>query len=73
MNLDDIKQAVRDGKKVCWASSAYEVINPIKDLENPDNEQWLVRCKWNNHCVGLTRSDNVTLADKPEQYFIDES
>jgi hypothetical protein len=63
MTLEEIKQAIADGKKVYWSNLAYEV---IKDSIG----QYLVKCHINNSYVGLTKSDDVTLADNPEKYFI---
>ena len=32
MNLEEIKKAIKDGKKVCWSNSLYEVIKSGKLL-----------------------------------------
>lgn len=62
MNLQQIKQAIADGKKVYWASALYEVIK--------DNiGQYLIKCKSNGHCIGLTWADGVTLNGKEEEFF----
>ena len=66
MTLEEIKAAVDAGKTVCWANVGYRVIH---DTSN-GCDQWLIKCRWNNHCVGLTWRDNVTVNGKPEQFFI---
>lgn len=63
MTLDEIKAAVLAGKKVHWANTAYRVIR--------DNiGQWLIVCDLNDHCIGLTWRDDVTVNGKPEQFFV---
>jgi hypothetical protein len=52
MTLTEIHMAVRAGKKVCWATSNYEVICDSIG-------QWLIRSKFNNHCVGLTEDSGL--------------
>mgnify|MGYP001571942313 CR=1 FL=1 len=69
MTLEDIKTAVREGKKVNWKTEAYEVSLYIF----PDGEeQWLVMCGINNACWGLTHSDGITLSEKEEDYYLAE-
>lgn len=65
MNLQEIKAAVDAGKRVQWASPAYEV---IKDRLG----RYLIRCAENDHCIGLTHNDGVTLNGKPEEFTITE-
>lgn len=66
MTLDEIKAAVREGKRVCWASNIYEVLE--------DNiGQWLIRCTVNDSYIGLTHRDGVTMNGKPAEFFIDET
>ena len=62
MTLEQIKQAIEDGKKVYWASKSYEV---IKDSV----PQYLIHCIPNNHYIGLTWRDGVTLNGKEEEFF----
>ena len=61
MNLEQIKQAIADGKKVYWASALYQV---IKD----DKDQYFIKCS-NGHCIGLTWADNKTLNGKESDFF----
>lgn len=71
MTLNEIKTAVRDGKKAYWSTSTYEVINPIKSPTFDENEeQWLIRCKANGSCIGLTHRDNITMNGKESEFFI---
>lgn len=63
MTLEEIKEAVNSGKKVFWKHEGYEV---TKDCIN----QWFIGCTFNNHKIGLTWVDNVTLNGKEEDFFI---
>ena len=62
MTLDQIKQAIADGKRVYWASRAYSVI-----LDTCD--QYLIHCTINDSYIGLTWLDGVTLNGKEEEFF----
>ncbi len=62
MTLDEIKQAIDNGKKVFWSNMGYEV---VKDKRG----QYNIVFKPNNHCIGLTWLDNVTLNGKEEDFF----
>ena len=63
MNLEEIKAAVEAGKTVHWSNTLYVV---IKDSIG----QWLIKCTDNDHCVGLTHRDGVTMNGKPEEFFL---
>ena len=63
MTLEQIKAAVEAGHKVYWKNKAYEV---IKDSVG----QWLIRCNFNDYCIGLTWTDEVTMNGKPEDFFL---
>ncbi len=62
MNLQQIKKAIADNKKVYWSNKSYEV---IKDK----HDQYLIHCTQNNHCIGLTWLDGKTLNGKEEDFF----
>lgn len=62
MNLEQIKQAIADGKKVYWASALYEVIKNSRGEYN-------IICKSNNHSIGLTWADGKTLNGKESDFF----
>lgn len=49
MTLNEIKEAVEAGQTVHWSNPAYVV---IKDRLG----QFLIECKFNGSCVGLTDS-----------------
>lgn len=61
MTLQQIKEALADGKKVYWSNIGYEVIK--------DKNQYLIK-HYNGHCIGLTWADDVTLNGKEEEFFI---
>jgi hypothetical protein len=63
MTLQEIKDAVLAGKTVHWASKAYVV---VKDNVG----QWLIECRLNESCIGLTWSDGVTMNGKEDEFFI---
>lgn len=66
MTLEEIKQAVNDGKKVYWASKAYEVVKN-------KHGKWLIVCTLNKHAIGLTWQDGVTLNGEPSEFFIEKA
>lgn len=66
MNLQEIKAAVESGKTVHWSNSLYVV---VKDRIG----QWFVKCTSNNHHIGLTHTDGVTMNGKPEEFYIAET
>jgi hypothetical protein len=69
MTLEEIKEAVRGGKRVCWSNRAYDVILYVFPS---GEEQWLIKCNLNGHCIGLTWMDGVTMNGEEEQFFIRE-
>ena len=62
MKLKEIKQAIQEGKKVFWANRNYEV---IKDSIG----QYLIKCRLNGHCIGLTWLDNSTMNGEEKDFF----
>lgn len=62
MTLQEIKDAVLAGKRVCWANETYVV-------EHDSVGQWLVHCKFNDSYHGLTWRDGVTVNGKPHEFF----
>lgn len=67
MTLEEIQQAVNDGKTVHWANENYVV------LKGRTIQQWLVKCVSNGSCIGLTWADGKTMNGKPEDFYIKES
>jgi hypothetical protein len=63
MNLQEIKQAIEQGKNVKWTNDNYNV---IKDNKN----QYLIICENNNHTIGLFWADEKTLNGKEEDFYI---
>ena len=66
MTLDEIKEKVDAGFRVCWATPAYEVVHDEVD-------QWLVWCVDNDAYIGLTHQDGVTMNGSEDQFFVDET
>jgi hypothetical protein len=62
MTLTEIKEAVESGKRVYWSHSGYEV---IKDRIG----QWLIVCRFNSDCIGLTWQDGVTMNGKESDFY----
>lgn len=63
MTLEQIKAAIAEGKKVHWSNRAYEV---IKDSLG----QYLIICRLNDHAIGLTWRDGITLNGKEKDFFV---
>lgn len=61
MNLQQIKQAIADGKQVYWSNTSYKVIDGGK-------AGYLIKCS-NGHSIGLTWADDVTLNGKEQDFF----
>ena len=62
LSLSDIETAIYNGYTVYWKNRGYEV---IKDKIG----QYLINCKFNSHCVGLTRTDGSLIED-PKHFFL---
>ena len=67
MTLDEIKAAVLAGKTVQWISSNYVVKYHDK------SKQFNIVCLSNNHCIGLTYCDGVTMNGKPEEFYLSDA
>ena len=64
MTLLEIKEAVDNGKTVCWANELYEVVK--------GHGGYSIVCVQNNSCIGLTWRDGVTLNGREHEFFIKE-
>lgn len=66
MTLQQIKDAIANGKTVCWSSELYVVI------KNGGNEDYLIKCTSNNHYIGLywLDGDVVRMNGKESDFFI---
>jgi hypothetical protein len=63
MTLSEIKTAITEGKRVFHQSANYEVIR--------DNiGQYLIRCRSNDYCIGLTWRDGETMNGEENEFFI---
>lgn len=62
MTLAEIKKAVRSGKTVHWASEGYDVVYSHKE--------WYIVCTQNNHTIGLTWIDGITMNGRPNEFYI---
>ncbi len=65
MNIEQVKEAIAQGKTVCVGSEAYEVKQAKNGLCD-------IVCKYNNSRVGLTWLDGKTLNCKESELFINE-
>jgi hypothetical protein len=65
MTLDEIKAAVDSGQRVCWANRGYEVRHWGR------SDEYVIVCTSNDHAIGLTWADGVTVNGRPEEFFID--
>lgn len=68
MTLQEIKEAVDNGKRVCLGNSRYPV---IKD----DIGQYMIGCDVESrkpYYIGLTWQDGVTLNGREEDFYIKE-
>lgn len=69
MNLDEIKKALAEGKRVFYANISYEVLH---DTSN-GCDQYLIAYHHGGsdaNYIGLTWRDGVTMNGKPEDFFI---
>jgi len=63
MKLQEIKKAVDQGKPVRWASDIYHV-------EYWEDQGYHIRCTLNDHAIGLTHMDEVTLNGDESEFYI---
>jgi hypothetical protein len=69
MTLSEIKQALNEGKRVFHHHKGYEVFTGFY----PDGEQyWNITCLQNDHTIGLTWRNGVTMNGKEADFFIGE-
>lgn len=61
MKLDEIKAAVLNGETVHWKSPAYKVVEHFG--------QFSIKCVINNHMIGLTHMDGITMNGKEEDFY----
>ena len=66
MDAQQIRTAIDDGKTVYWHHDGYQV---IKDSIG----QYLIKCLWNDYCIGLTHKDGITLNGEAKAFYIKPS
>ena len=64
MTIEEIKEAISQGKEVFWTNLAYQVIQSKDD--------YLIKCSLNGSCIGLTWADGVGMNGNPDEFFIKE-
>lgn len=64
MTLQQIKDAISEGKKVFWSNTSYEVVKSGKD--------YLI-AHTGGHCIGLTWADGTTMNGKEKDFFTTEN
>jgi len=76
MKLEEIKEAVNSGKKVCWKQPNYVVEKTTGESLDPETlqhipyEDYDIVCRSNDHRIGLTWTDGLTLNGKEEDFYI---
>jgi hypothetical protein len=63
MKLQEIKDAVLDGRTVHWKNHLYRVVCDSIG-------QWLIVCPSTKGCWGLTWADETTMNGKEEDFFV---
>ena len=63
MKLNEIKDAISNGQRVCWKYDSYEVIRD-------KNGNYLIKCQMNGTAIGLTWADGTTLNGYEEDFYI---
>lgn len=66
MTLDEIKTSVDSGKFVFWHNKNYRII------KNKHTGEYLIWSQFNDHCIGLTWRDGVTMNGKPGEFFVED-
>tara|TARA_R100001440_G_scaffold28188_1_gene45749 strand:- start:33 stop:233 length:201 start_codon:yes stop_codon:yes gene_type:complete len=66
MDAQEIRTAIAAGKTVYWHHDGYQV---IKDSIG----QYLIKCHMNDHCIGLTHKDGITLNGEAKAFYIEPS
>jgi len=64
MNVEEIKRAVDSGKRVYSGNKNYVVICDSIG-------QYLIKCTFNDSCIGLTWKDGVTLNGDPDEFWVE--
>ena len=76
MTVYEIEDAVRKGKKVHWTTDNYIVdmyivkSRSFPSTEEVSSEQFDILCLSNDHRIGLTWIDGVTLNGKEKDFYV---
>lgn len=62
MNVNEIKEAVKAGRKVYWSNKGYEVRRAADDW-------YYILCTMNNSIIGLTDVSGKILNGDPSDFF----
>ena len=63
MTLAEIKEAIAEGKTVCWSNDRYTI-------KHGADGDLVIHCATNYHRIGLTWRDGVTLNGREEDFYI---
>lgn len=63
MTLTDIKEAIAEGKTVCWSNDRYTI-------KHGADGDLVIHCATNYHRIGLTWRDGVTLNGREEDFYV---
>ena len=63
MTLAEIKEAIAEGKTVCWSNDQYTI-------KHGADGDLVIHCATNYHRIGLTWRDGVTLNGREEDFYI---
>ena len=81
MNLEQIKKAIAEGKKVYWCPELEQIKKAIAEgkkvywasslyqVIKDDINQYLIKCSSNGNYIGLTWQDGKTLNGKESEFF----
>ena len=67
MTLEEIKNAVLEGKMVYCGNTNYKVIRSKIAF---DEYEFLIVCQSNGYTVGLTWKDGITMNGQENEFFI---
>jgi hypothetical protein len=65
MTLQEIIQAMKEGKTIHWGNEGYTIVGNPNEVNS-----LLIKCGFNGHCIGLTWLDGVTMNGKEEDFFV---
>jgi hypothetical protein len=66
MTLQEIKNAVNQGKDVFWKHDGYKVVAGIEKAVG----KYFVVCTANSHTIGLTWRDGKTMNGAEEDFYL---